>query len=77
MVGEALRLNGILYVYDALLHIFNVVLAAVHIVNNGVDVFELQRCEKRLKGKAVKRLIVDDQNLHPVELAERVYVGVG
>ena len=39
MAGKALRLDGIFYVYDALLHIFNVVLAAVHIVNNGVDVF--------------------------------------
>ena len=75
MAGKALRLDGIFYVYDALLHVFNVVLAAVHIVNNGVDVFKLQRGEKRLKGKAVKRLIVDDQNLHLVELAERVGVG--
>ena len=58
------------------MYVFNVVLAAIYIVNNGIDVFELQRGEKRLKRKAVERLIVYDQNFHPVKLAVRVCVGV-
>jgi len=54
------------------LYIFNVVLAAVYIVNDVVEILKLQRGKKRLKREAVERLIVNNKNFHSIEFAVRI-----